>query len=89
MITSAALSPTGPFRQASDFLILSTVESGKALPNFLTALSPAKTSSIVNFVLELSFIVSKIVFAEQVRSGPIPSPMISVILYLDNKAFIP
>jgi hypothetical protein len=37
-------------------------------------------------VLELSFIVSKIVFAELVRSGPTPSPMISVILYLDNKS---
>jgi hypothetical protein len=54
------------------------------LPNLLIALSPAETSNIVNLVLELSFILSKIVFAEDVRSGPIPSPIISAILYLDK-----
>ena len=82
-MTSAALSPTGPFRHVSDFLIRSNVKSGNALPNSIVALSPASTVCSENFVRELSFIVSRIVFAESVISGPIPSPGIKAILYLD------
>jgi hypothetical protein len=52
MITSAALSPTGPFKHASDFLIKSVVKSGSALPNLTSALSPASDSFIVNLVVE-------------------------------------
>ncbi len=40
-MTSAALSPTGAFKQASDFLIDSNVSSGNAFPVFLSAPSPA------------------------------------------------
>ena len=84
IITSAALSPTGPFRHACDFLIVSTEESGSALPCFASALSPASTSFIVNFVEDLSLMVSRIFFAAAVCSGPIPSPLIREMLYLAN-----
>src|SRR5437773_8519112 len=84
IITSAALSPTGPFRHACDFLIVSTEESGSALPCFASAPSPASTSFIVNFVEDLSLMVSRIFFAAAVCSGPIPSPLIREMLYLAN-----
>ena len=40
-ITSAALSPTGAFKHASDDFIDWKVSSGSALPNFSNAESPA------------------------------------------------
>jgi hypothetical protein len=37
-----------------------------------------------NFVWELSFIVSRILFAAAACSGPMPSPLMREILYLGN-----
>src|SRR5919205_2457812 len=72
--TSAAVSPTGPFKQTSDFFIMSKLKSGRAFPNLFSALSPASTSFILNLILELlSFIDSSTILADAVSSEPIPS----------------
>src|SRR5215510_530706 len=59
-ITSAALSPTGPFKHASDLRISDSVKSGSALLYLLSAPSPASTGTKENFTDELSFIAFRI-----------------------------
>ncbi len=81
-ITSRAHSPTGALRQASDFLILSTVSSGNAFPVSLRAVSPAAHSVISNFSPSLSLMVLRTDTADSDTSGPIPSPVINDILYM-------
>ena len=79
MITSAALSPTGAFKHAFDFLIDAKVESGNAFPVFFNALSPASSLSIFNFKSSLSFTASKTWITDSDNSGPIPSPVMRAI----------
>ena len=81
-MTSAALSPTGAFKHASDFFIESSVESGNALPVFCNAASPASSSSTESFTPNLSLTVSKILAIDSDISGPIPSPVIKEIRYI-------
>src|SRR5215813_1303974 len=56
-ITSAALSPTGPFKHTCDFCIISALHLGRALPYLAKVSSPASAFLIVNLVLLLSFMV--------------------------------
>ena len=81
-ITSAADSPTGAFKQTSEFLIDSRVSSGSAFPVSLRAISPASSLVISNLTSVLSLIVFKTEIADSESSGPIPSPVISEILYI-------
>ena len=48
-MTSAALSPTGAFKQASDCFIVLRVSSGNAFPVSLSVESPACNFFIENF----------------------------------------
>jgi len=81
-MTSAALSTTGAFKQASDYIIVDIVSSGSALPVSFNEESPACNFVISNFKSSLSLMVFKIDIAELESSGPIPSPVINEILYI-------
>jgi hypothetical protein len=62
--------------------MVSSDPSGSALPVFASALSPASTSLMVNFVDDLSLTFSRIFLAAAVCSGPMPSPRIKETVYL-------
>ena len=81
-MTSAALSPTGALRHASEFFIASKVSFGKAYPVSFNAASPA--ASFVSAIFTPSFSSSVFITAEaeSASSGPIPSPVIIDISYI-------
>src|SRR5438309_771066 len=71
----------GPLRQASVFLIMSTVFAGRLVPYFEMTSNPASPFSISSLTSSTFWIAFKTVSVASTTSGPIPSPGSTAILW--------
>src|SRR6266702_1768844 len=72
----------GPLRQASVFLIISTVFGGRLVPYFEMTSNPASPFSISSLTTSTFWIAFKTVSVASTTSGPIPSPGSTAILWV-------
>src|SRR5437899_12221422 len=72
----------GPLRQASVFLIMSTVFAGRLVPYFEMTSNPASPFNSSSLTSSTFWIAFKTVSVASTTSGPIPSPGSTAILWV-------